>query len=68
MLAFGLGTLPMLVTLGLMGAGVRTRLQQRNVRIACGLLVLGFGVLGLVRASHGASLGWLDALCLTGHP
>ncbi|HEU4844396.1 MAG TPA: sulfite exporter TauE/SafE family protein [Burkholderiaceae bacterium] len=68
MLAFGLGTLPMLVTLGLMGAGVRTRLQQRAVRLACGLLVLGFGVLGLVRASHGASLGWLDALCLTGHP
>ena len=68
MLAFGLGTLPMLVTLGLMGAGVRARLQQRTVRLACGLLVLGFGVLGLVRASHGASLGWLDALCLTGHP
>ncbi|HJV00742.1 MAG TPA: sulfite exporter TauE/SafE family protein [Burkholderiaceae bacterium] len=68
MLAFGLGTLPMLITLGMMGAGVRARLQQRKVRIACGLLVLGFGVLGLVRASHGASLGWLDALCLTGHP
>jgi uncharacterized protein len=68
MAAFGLGTLPMLVTLGLMGAGVRARLQQRAVRLACGLLVLGFGVLGLVRASHGASLGWLDALCLTGHP
>lgn len=68
MLAFGLGTLPMLLTLGLLGAGLRARIQQRAVRLACGLLVLGFGLLGLARAGHGVTLGWLDALCLTGHP
>ena len=41
MAAFGLGTLPML---------------------------LGMGLLGLLRAASGVSLGWLDALCVTGHP
>ena len=68
MLAFGLGTLPMLVGLGLLGARLRKGMQQRAVRVACGTLVLGFGLLGLVRAASGVSLGWLDALCLTGHP
>jgi sulfite exporter TauE/SafE len=70
MLAFGLGTLPMLLGLGLAGSQLRALVQQRSVRLACGLLIVGFGVLGLVRAGHGMSLGWLDALCLTpaAHP
>jgi sulfite exporter TauE/SafE len=68
MLAFGLGTLPMLIGLGLLGARLRQRMQQRVVRIACGAVVLLFGILGLVRATNGVSLGWLDALCLTPHP
>jgi sulfite exporter TauE/SafE len=68
MLAFGLGTLPVLIGLGLLGARLRQRMQQRGVRIACGAVVLSFGVLGLVRAANGVSLGWLDALCLTPHP
>jgi sulfite exporter TauE/SafE len=68
MLAFGLGTLPTLIGLGLLGARLRQRMQQRTVRIACGAVVLSFGVLGLVRAANGVSLGWLDALCLTPHP
>jgi len=68
MLAFGLGTLPMLIGLGLIGARLRLALQRPGVRRACGLLVLGFGILGLARASAGMSLGWLDALCLTTHP
>ena len=68
MLAFGLGTLPMLLGLGLLGARLRQRMQQRVVRIACGAVVLSFGILGLVRATSGVSLGWLDALCLTPHP
>ncbi len=68
MLAFGLGTLPMLLSLGLLGARLRTALQRRPVRLACGLLVLAFGLLGLLRAANGVSLGWVDALCLTGHP
>jgi sulfite exporter TauE/SafE len=68
MLAFGLGTLPTLIALGMLGARLRQRMQQRIVRIACGALVLSFGALGLLRASSGVSLGWLDALCLTPHP
>ena len=68
MLAFGLGTLPALLGLGLLGARLRKNMQARPVRMACGALVLGFGLLGLVRAASGVSLGWLDALCLEGHP
>jgi sulfite exporter TauE/SafE len=68
MLAFGLGTLPMLLSLGLLGARLRGALQRRAVRVGCGLLVLAFGLLGLLRAANGLSLGWVDALCLTGHP
>jgi sulfite exporter TauE/SafE len=80
MLAFGLGTLPMLLALGMLGAQVRRHLQLRPVRIACGLLVLAFGLLGLLRASgvatpllHALGLpdaaaahAWLDALCVGG--
>ncbi|WP_219134173.1 sulfite exporter TauE/SafE family protein [Janthinobacterium sp. UMAB-60] len=66
--AFGLGTLPMLLGMGLLGTRLRAQMQRRPVRIASGLLVLGFGLLGLLRAANGVSLGWLDALCVTGHP
>lgn len=68
MLAFGLGTLPVLLSMGLLGARLRRTMQQRGARLACGLLVLAFGLLGIARAVHGVPLGWLDALCLTGHP
>ncbi|MES2319199.1 MAG: sulfite exporter TauE/SafE family protein [Pseudomonadota bacterium] len=66
MLAFGLGTLPMLFALGMAGARLRLALQWPRVRLAGGLLVLGFGVLGIVRATRGMSMGWLDMLCLAG--
>ena len=68
MAAFGLGTLPTLLGMGLLGTRLRAEMQRRPVRIASGLLVLGFGLLGLLRAANGVSLGWLDALCVTGHP
>ena len=68
MAAFGLGTLPMLFGMGLLGTRLRAQMQRRPVRIASGVLVLGFGLLGLLRAANGVSLGWLDALCVTGHP
>lgn len=64
MLAFGLGTLPMLLALGLAGTRLRAALQQRRVRIACGLLVLAFGLLGIARYAGGLQHGWLDALCV----
>ncbi|CAN7640697.1 sulfite exporter TauE/SafE family protein [Pseudoduganella sp. LjRoot289] len=81
MLAFGLGTLPMLAALGLLGAQVRLQLQRRAIRVASGLLVLAFGLLGLLRASGAAAPllqafglpdagahGWLDAFCAGGQP
>ena len=65
MLAFGLGTLPLLFTMGVAGSSVQPLLQKRPVRIVAGLLVLAFGILGLVRVGMGLSHGWLDALCIT---
>jgi sulfite exporter TauE/SafE len=64
MLAFGLGTLPMLLGLGLLGARLRGWLQNPRVRLACGVVVLGFGLLGLARAAGGLPHGWIDNLCL----
>jgi sulfite exporter TauE/SafE len=65
MLAFGLGTLPALFTMGLFGNVLQAWTRRRPVRLGAGLLVLSFGLLGLVRASGGIDMGWLEALCLT---
>jgi len=67
MLAFGLGTLPMLVLLGLAGARLRALLRVRAVRVAGGALVLGFGLAGFARAAagtHAHAPGWIDLLCV----
>lgn len=66
MLAFGLGTLPMLLAMGVAGARLRTAMQRRAVRIAAGLLVLGFGLLGIVRAAAGTHAQWLGLFCIPG--
>ncbi|HZW21167.1 sulfite exporter TauE/SafE family protein [Noviherbaspirillum sp.] len=65
MLAFGAGTLPVLLTMGMLGTRLQAWTRRRGVRVAAGTLVLAFGLLGLARATSGVSLGWLDALCLT---
>ena len=65
MLAFGLGTMPTLLTMGLFGARLKTWMQRRPVRVVGGLLVLAFGLLGLFRAAHGMPMSWLDTLCVT---
>lgn len=65
MLAFGLGTLPLLFTMGMAGSSLQPVLQRRLVRSLAGLLVLSFGVLGLVRVAMGLSNIWLDSLCIT---
>src|SRR5450830_1772633 len=49
MLAFGLGTLPVLLAMGMAAVGLKTWLQNIWVRRISGLLVLGFGVVGLIR-------------------
>ncbi|HEY0063625.1 MAG TPA: sulfite exporter TauE/SafE family protein [Telluria sp.] len=66
MAAFGLGTLPMLAMLGLAGSVLRSALQRASVRRAAGVLVTGFGLLGIARAAGGTAHGWLDILCVNG--
>lgn len=48
MLAFGLGTLPNLLAAGILIARMNEFVRRPPVRIASGLLVLGFGLYGLV--------------------
>jgi sulfite exporter TauE/SafE len=50
MLAFGLGTLPNLLLAGLLAVRLRAYAAMPAVRWAAGLLVLGFGVWGLLGA------------------
>ena len=64
MLAFGLGTLPMMLALGLLGARLRGWLRLPAVRIGCGALVLAFGVTGLLRAAGGLPPSWLHLVCV----
>ena len=64
MAAFGLGTLPMMLTLGLAGVRLRGWLALRAVRLGCGAVVLAFGLLGLARAAGGLPASWLSAVCI----
>jgi sulfite exporter TauE/SafE len=48
MLAFGLGTLPNLLLAGLLLARFRRFAQARVTRVVSGLLVLGYGIYGLL--------------------
>jgi len=72
MLAFGAGTLPVLLAAGLSGARLRQLASRPAVRRAAGVIVLAFGILGLLRAAEiggmGIARGWIDAFCITpGH-
>ena len=67
MLAFGLGTLPAMLGLGLLGQRLRALAQQKTMRRVTGGVVLAFGVVGLLRAAGVVSLGVLDMLCITPH-
>jgi sulfite exporter TauE/SafE len=49
MLAFGLGTLPTLLAMGITAVKLKATLQNIWVRRASGLLVLSFGIAGLFR-------------------
>lgn len=66
MCAFGLGTLPMLVGLGAAGAQLRMMIARRPVRVASGVVVLGFGVLGIARAMGGLPQSWIHTICIGG--
>lgn len=53
MLAFGLGTLPNLLLAGLLLSRFRRFVQARATRVVSGLLVLAYGIIGLVNFFHG---------------
>jgi sulfite exporter TauE/SafE len=48
MLAFGLGTLPTILAMGLTAIKIKSFLQNIWVRRASGLLVIGFGLAGVL--------------------
>ena len=63
MLAFGLGTLPNLMLAGLLLVRFRGFVQARALRLASGLLVLGFGVYGLFNATTLGGRLWQGVVC-----
>ncbi|HEX5277103.1 MAG TPA: sulfite exporter TauE/SafE family protein [Fluviicoccus sp.] len=68
MLAFGLGTLPMMLMTGSAAAELKNRLQVQGWRTANGLLVVAFGVWTLWQAfQHGAGTHHHDHAADAGH-
>ena len=63
MLAFGLGTLPNLLLAGFLLQRLRTLSRAKAVRLVAGLLVLGFGVYGLVNATTLGGRLWQGIVC-----
>lgn len=63
MLAFGLGTLPNLLLAGMLFKRLRDITRNRKVRLASGLLVLAFGVFGLVMAPELGGKLWNGVVC-----
>jgi sulfite exporter TauE/SafE len=59
MLAFGLGTLPNLLTIGLFWERCRYWVQSPRVRLFAGLIVMAFGIYGLIKVGYVfAVYGW----------
>lgn len=50
MIAFGLGTLPAMTAAGMLSAQMKTKLRDKRVRIAAGLVVIAMALFGLSRA------------------
>lgn len=63
MACFGLGTLPNLLLAGVLLARFRAFSQQAALRLGAGLLVAGFGVLGLIRAPELGGRLWQGIIC-----
>lgn len=64
MLAFGAGTLPWLLAVGVGAARMRAHFARARWRFAAGMLVLGFGVFGIARAAGIADAIQRQVLCL----
>lgn len=52
MLAFGLGTLPNLLLMGVLASSMRSFMQQAWIKSIAGLFVIGFGVFQIYQASQ----------------
>lgn len=63
MLAFGLGTLPNLLLAGLLLKRFRDFTQNKTVRWISGVLVLGFGLYGLMMIEQRATGLWRNVMC-----
>jgi sulfite exporter TauE/SafE len=63
MAAFGLGTLPNLIALGYFADRIRPLLQRPGVRLAAGLMIVAFGLLGLARSNELAAAYGSALLC-----
>jgi len=62
MAAFGLGTLPNLLAIGLFWERCRHWVQAPRVRLAAGLIVMAFGIYGLIKVGYTFYVhGWAGA-------
>jgi sulfite exporter TauE/SafE len=62
MLAFGLGTLPNLLAIGLFWESIKGWVQSQRVRLAAGGLVAAFGIFGLSKVAYTfITYGWSGA-------
>ncbi len=66
LLAFGLGTLPTLLAMGLGASTLQSRWKTPAVRGLAGTLVAGFGVWGLVRLATGQVVIMPGSVCVSG--
>lgn len=63
MLAFGLGTLPNLLLLGLSASWLQRARRNPRVRLALGVLICSFGLMGLLRLDAAQRVPLIRALC-----
>jgi sulfite exporter TauE/SafE len=62
MLAFGLGTMPNLLAIGLFWESVKGWVQSPQVRMVAGALVASLGVYGLIKVGYTFAVhGWAGA-------
>ena len=64
MLAFGIGTLPAMLSAGLMAGQLRRWTRDSRVRLASGTAVIALGLWGLMRAESLASLQAFGVFCM----
>ena len=66
MLAFGLGTMPALWMTSMASNRLTDHFRKPVVRKSAGLLIIAFGLWGLLRATGLIQIDWFDAFCIGG--